>query len=248
MKNVINVSDIQLTNGGYYTGEALDNGYGMIEISGKGKVRNPDGSSYDGSWKYGRPYGYGIYRFADGDFHKGYFDDTPNGVGYLCLNTTNQMRLGFFSNGKLNGWMMSIGQGRFSFGWAENGRIVKEHSKESQWMQNFLQFTVFRKYKGNMIQISKEEYGYIRYGAPSRDNKIGINYPPIGFTFFNDGKVVIGELVDINILNGNLVVCYPDHKIVSGRWKDNKLFRELSIEDVDAGIYMSYKTREMFDD
>ena len=243
MKNVISVSDVQLPNGGYYTGEALDNGYGMIEISGKGKVKNPDGSSYDGSWKYGRPYGYGVYRFADGDFHKGYFDDTPNGVGYLCLNTTHQMRLGIYANGKLNGWMISIGQGIFTFGWAQNGRMIQKHLLETEWMQNFLSDQVFLSYTGNLIQISKEEYGYIRYGAPRRKNTYGALYPSIGFTFYNDGKVVIGEQQTPNVLNGPLVVCYPNKDIVSGMWENNECLNRMSVNAVDEAVQGNFLRR-----
>lgn len=244
MENIITITDFELPNGGIYTGEAIDKGFGIIEIAGKGKAINPDGSSFEGRWKYSRPNGYGVYKFADGDYHKGYFDDTPNGVGYLCLNTVHQMRLGIYRHGTLNGWAISIGQGRFSFGWAQDGQLSDECLDETEWMQDFLLEEVFLNYSGNLIQISKEEFGYIRYGAPLRKNNNGVEHPAIGYTFYNDGTVIIGENAEKGNLNGAFVVCYPDHTILSGRWKDNQCTLEVPGKDVKATIQIQYFLRK----
>ena len=48
----IQVENVNLPNGGVYTGTAIQKVGGMIEISGKGKSINPDGSIYDGAWKF----------------------------------------------------------------------------------------------------------------------------------------------------------------------------------------------------
>ena len=236
-----------MPNGGVYTGDAIDNGLGTIELSGLGGITYPDGSKYAGQWKYGRPYGYGAYAFPNRDFHKGFFDEVPNGVGYLCLNSTNSMKLGNYVDGKLNGWAMTLDFNRnFHFGWAEDNKIIKEYHDETEWMQDFLVETVFAQWDGKLIQIVTEKNQFIRYGAPRRKDHYGITHPPIGFTFYNDGTVIIGESADINNLNGPQVVCYPNQRIELGRWHNNECSFATSGNEVKATIQIRYN-RRMFE-
>ena len=234
--NKITLEDFELPNGGVYTGEAIRN-FGLVEISGQGTVVNKDASKYTGNWFGGRPFGYGIYIFKNGDFHKGFFDDTPNGVGYLCLNSTNAMKIGLFKDGVMTGWAIGIMPGgRFNCSFLENGKVVEDHTDDVEWMNNFLHDRVFAAYKGNMVQVSSKN-GYIRYGAPNRSGKNGpIEFErcAIGFTLTNDGKMYVGMVKDVNNLNGKLIMCTPDHKIICGTWKNNVLVKEESIKEVDA--------------
>lgn len=233
----IHVEDFQLPSGGIYTGNAIDKGTGFIEICGKGKVINPDGSSYEGGWKYGRPYGYGVYKFADGDFHKGFFDDIPNGPGYLCLNTKRAMTVGFFHNGVRDGWAISIdASGDFNCSFLENGRVIQNHTRDFQWMADTLRIRVFCTYKGNMIQCS-EEKGYIRFGAPNRTatkNNIKFEKHAIGFLFSTDGNLYVGLIKNNDFLDGYCIVCTPDHRILSGKWENNEMVQEQPIDEIEA--------------
>lgn len=239
-ESIIHLEDFQLPCGGFYTGDAIDKGWGFIEICGTGKVFNTDGSSYEGRWEYGRPYGYGIYEFPDGDFHKGFFDDIPNGPGYLCLNTRSAMKLGFFTNGVLDGWAISIDAKKkfkkFNCSFLKNGRVIEDHTIEFQWMVDILYSRVFQAYTGNMIQCS-DKNGYIRFGAPNRtatNNNVKFKKHAIGFLFSTDGNLYIGLIKNHKLLDGHCIVCTPDHCIISGEWKNNEMVKIKPINEVKA--------------
>lgn len=244
----IHVDNVTLPNGGVYTGTAIQKVGGMIEISGKGKSINPDGSIYDGAWKFGRPYGYGVYKHSDGDFLKGFFDDLPNGPGYLCLNTTRSMSLGFYRNGVLNGWAISIRPGiNFNCSFLKNGMVVKDYTKEFQWMVDFLYDNVFTAYIGNKIQCSPQE-GYIRFGAPNRTRKcktITYERKPIGFQFSTDGNLYIGLFEDFSSLTGSYIKCTTDTRIISGKWKNGELIKEEPIKEIDAWTDIRFRTENI---
>lgn len=226
------VDEIILPTGAIYSGDAFMKD-GIHVAEGLGNARNLDGSTYNGAWHDNKPYGYGIYSFPDGDFHKGFFDDLPNGVGYLCLNTVHGMQLGHFVAGKLNGWAMSIRGGILQFGWHENGRMVRDCTEDVEWMDNLLHDSVFRRYSGNMIQVSKPLFGYIRYGAPNRKSDYS-QKPAIGFTFFNDGTVVIGALANVMVLDGMYALYKPDGTHVLGKWKANAFVSEQPAKEVES--------------
>lgn len=243
---IIQVENVTLPDGGVYTGEAVKN-FAFINICGKGKVRNMDGSTYEGEWENGRPNGYGIYTFPDGDFHKGFFDDTPNGPGYLCLNTKRSMTLGFYRNGVLNGWAISLSGGSFNCSFLQNGRVVKDHTSEFEWMYYLLYGRTFKTYKGNMIQCSSEN-GYIRFGAPNRTATGGFGKylkHAIGFLFSTDGNLYVGLIKDKNELNGCLIKCTPDHQMILGEWKDNTMIKEQPIKEIDAWTGLMLSSEEI---
>lgn len=226
------VDEMTMPTGAAYSGDVFIKD-GIPVAEGQGKARNLDGSSFTGSWHDNRPCGYGIYSFPDGDFHKGFFDDLPNGAGYLCLNTVHGMQLGHFAGGKLNGWAMSIKGGFITFGWHENGVLVRDCTEEVEWMDNLLHESVFSRYSGNMIQVSKPIFGYIRYGAPSRKSNYS-QKPAIGYTFFNDGTVVIGALADSRNMDGMFAVYKPDGTHVLGKWKANAFVSEQPAKEVES--------------
>ena len=229
---VSTVEEMTMATGSIYSGDVfMKDGIPIAE--GMGKARNMDGSTYNGAWHDNKPCGYGIYSFADGDFHKGYFDDKPNGVGYLCLNTIHGMQLGHYAAGKLNGWAMSIRGGIIRFGWHENGVMVRDCTEDVVWMDDLLHESVFSRYSGSMIQVSKPIFGYIRYGAPNRNSKYS-KKPAIGYTFFNDGTVAIGALSDSRILDGMFAVYKPDGTHVLGKWEANSFVSEQPKKEVES--------------
>lgn len=240
--NTIDVEDFELPTGGLYTGEAIYN-FGMVEITGKGSSTNKDGSKYEGEWFSAHPKGFGTYTFADGDFHKGFFDDLPNGVGYLCLNTERSMKIGMFRNGVMNGWVIGMMPGGiFNCSFLKDGKVVQDHTDDFIWMEFMLHDEVFAAYKGNMVQFSPKN-GYIRYGAPKRTGKkqiLKFERSAIGFTFANDGTMYVGMVNDIGNLDGKLVKCTPDHKIICGTWKNNEFIKEETMEEVKADTEIRY--------
>lgn len=242
----IHVEDVELPNGGIYKGDAIKKIGSKIEISGKGEVVFPNGDQYVGEWKYGYPYGYGTYLFKDGDFHKGWFNDyQPKGPGYLCINTTRSMNLGFYTGGKLDGWGISMRPGGIAkLSFYKDGTIVKDHTSDFQWMFDMLSEQIFTSYQGNMIQISPTK-GYIRFGAPSRTAKIGsakYEKKPIGFLFSTDKNLYIGLIDDHCNLNGCCIKCTPDHQIISGRWENNEFIKKESFEEIEAWTDIKIKT------
>ena len=239
----IQLENHRLPNGSIYTGEAKNISGELILIQGNGRAINPDGSNFEGEWKYGRPYGYGKHTFADGDFHIGFFDDKPNGPGCLILNTIDAMNAGFFLDGEMNGWAIALTpDGGFDCSYVEDGYILENHTDDFRWMNRILFTSVFDTYtrigtyKGGVIQSSAKN-GHVRFGAPNRivTKRCGEKYQrhAIGYLFSTDGNLYIGLIKDHKNLNGYCVVCTPDHRIISGKWENNVLVEELSLLDVE---------------
>jgi hypothetical protein len=241
-KDYIHVEGVELPSGSIYEGEALEGMY-SIEITGKGKSHHKDGSEYEGQFKYGIPFGFGTYIFPDGDYHVGFFDDLPNGPGYLCLNSQKGMSLGHYKNGKLHGWAIGIKHGLFNCSFLQSGKVVKDYTSEFEWMKDFLEWTIFETYKGNMIQKSPD-LGYIRYGAPNRTaQKFGIKFRKlgVGFLFSTDGCMYVGQFYEYNNLNGWAIKCMPNGEYLGGLWKDNVLVKsENSFKEIKAAISLEY--------
>lgn len=216
--NIEQLSNFELPNGSLYTGGYVKK-RSSVELYGHGNIAYPNGDSYEGTFKYGRPYGWGIYRFENGHSHKGYFDDKPNGVGYL--NENYDMAVGNFQDGRLNGWAISYKNRIFKFGYWKNGRLVNDMTSYTLWVRYEIS-DLRLYYHGNLIQIDKE-HKYIRFGVPERKINMGIDmtdaprWPAIGFEFFNDGSVKIGEIR--NNSSGNFILCKNDEAIEIGLWK-----------------------------
>ena len=101
-KDIINVKDYHLLNRCVYSGE-FDN--------------------YEEE-----PYGWGIMKYPDGHEAIGTFIKIPNGVAYI--NYGNYMQLGFFLQGRLNGWGIQMGKGTYNFGYYKDGVLVKDCTDE----------------------------------------------------------------------------------------------------------------------
>ena len=212
-----------LPDGSIYNGEGKVQ-FGSVELCGQGEVIYKNGDKYIGSFKYGRPLGWGKYIFTNGHTHRGYFDTFPKGIGYL--NENYGMTVGNYDTGKLHGWGIYYRHRIFKFGYWDNGKLVRDQSNITLWIRAEITNHRFE-YKGNLIQIAKE-HDFIRFGIPQKlldspDNGIPISVipklPAWGFEFFKDGIAKVGMIS--NHSSGEYLLCKPDGTTESGKWKDN---------------------------
>jgi hypothetical protein len=70
-------------------------------LTGRGKLRTPDGTIYDGDWLNGKQEGYGAYTAADGSsFEGGWTAGQPDGPG-VYRSAEGEVVRGVWENGKL---------------------------------------------------------------------------------------------------------------------------------------------------
>ncbi len=70
-------------------------------LTGRGKLRAPDGTIYDGDWLDGKQEGYGAYTAADGSsFQGGWTAGQPDGPG-VYRTAKGEVIRGLWENGKL---------------------------------------------------------------------------------------------------------------------------------------------------
>lgn len=237
-EQIVELSDFELPDGSIYNGSAIQKPFGFIELSGAGEISYPNGDKYNGEFKYGRPNGWGAYRFKNGHTHKGYFDNQPLGIGYL--NEDYSMSVGNFSEGRLHGWAICYKNRIFKFGFWKGGMLIHDETDKTLGVRDAISKERLY-YHGNIIQISKE-LDFIRLGIPPRSIGHGVNrpynpiFPAIGFEFFKDGSVKYGEIR--NHSTGDYVLCKPDGSMEIGHWKDdvktqNRVLSDLQ-KDVDS--------------
>ena len=218
------LSDFELPDGSIYNGGCIKKLFGGIELCGIGSVSYPNGDKYKGNFKFGRPYGWGTYWFKNGRHsHKGYFDELPQGIGYL--NEDYDMAVGNFFEGRLYGWAICYRNRIFKFGYWENGKLIKDETNKTLWIRK--QISHERAYyQGNLIQIDNK-HEYIRFGVPPKiiGEKIpGIpesqlpKMPAWGFEFFKDGSVKVGAIRNHD--SGEFTIYYPDGRSELGKWKE----------------------------
>ena len=229
------ISNMELPDGSIYNGDIIVKQFGSIELCGSGELVYKNGDKYKGEFKYGRPYGWGKYTFRNGYTHKGFFDGSPKGIGYL--NEDYNMSLGYFSEGQINGWGICYRNRLFKFGFWEHGKLIKDLTKETLWVRYEISNHRFE-YKGNLIQIGKE-YDFIRLGIPQKLLDTPIPEIPLskipklpawGFEFFQDGIVKVGLIKDH--ISGEYMLCKRDGSVETGKWKENKKTYDFSSFDV----------------
>ena len=125
-----NNSDIKLKgkliydNGNYiYEGEFLNG-----KFDGKGILKNLKGDIYEGSFKNGLKEGQGIFRFAEGDIYVGNFSFNKfDGEGKLIIKDISEYK-GKFKNGKYEGYGMlkSLTNNDILIGVFKDGKINGE--------------------------------------------------------------------------------------------------------------------------
>lgn len=226
------IQNYKLPDGSIYTGECRKTLF-FIELKGKGKIFYPNGDSFFGNFDNGHVRGFGKYKFHDGDTHTGWFyDGIPNGIGYL--NHHSSMILGYFKDGKVNGWGIQISpRGLFSFGWWKNNILIQNETENTQWIRaqiNRMQYI----HKAEMVSIY-EKNKQILFGIPQLKRKSILNgseyiQQPIGFLFSNTGEVLVSEKLYENV-TGWFVKYTPDKKVIYGYWKNGVLEREGSLSN-----------------
>lgn len=233
------VENFTLPDGSTYNGECIVRD-GMIELSGTGEVLYTNGDIYKGDFEHGFPRGWGMYKFKNGHSYKGFYDNYPQGLGYL--NEDYSMSLGQFSQGRLNGWAIRYHNNIFKFAYLKNGRLIKDETSKTLWVRREIT-SLLSKYKGNLIQISKE-HDYIRFGIPeifAIPKMAGIpddkrpKWPAYGFEFFADGSVKMGEIK--NHKSGTYILCHPDGSMEIGKWKDDVKVSDLTMEDIQKPVH-----------
>lgn len=230
------LSDYELPDGSIYNGNCIRKPFGSIELNGIGSISYTNGDKYKGIFKYGRPLGWGIYFFKNGHKHKGYFDDIPNGIGYL--NEDYDMAVGNFTNGRLNGWAICYRNKIFKFGYWREGILIKDYTPQTLWIR--YEISNHRiEYKGNLIQMD-EDHTFIRFGIPEKPLAIPTSQFPLshvpkmpayGFEFFKDGTVKVGVLRNHD--SGEYMLCKKDGTIDCGKWKENIKTSNNSSFDLD---------------
>ena len=215
--NMDTIQNFRLPDGSIYTGECVKNSF-SIELKGKGKIYYPNGDSFTGNFEEGFVRGFGKYHFKDGDDHIGYFyDGIPEGVGYL--NHHSSMCLGYFQEGKLNGWGMQINSsGLFHFGWWENNLLIQDETSDVQWLRTQINEEI-NLYKGGLVHIFNKQEAML-FGIPQLEKKSIFDnsqyiQPPMGFLFKNTGEVIIGDRIHSST-SGRLVQYTPDRGIIYG--------------------------------
>lgn len=229
----------ELPDGSLYNGSCIRKPFGTIELDGIGSISYPNGDKYKGNFKYGRPYGWGIYWFANGHKHKGYFDNQPRGIGYL--NEDYNMAVGNFFEGRLHGWAICYRNRVFKFGFWENGKLVLDETDKTLWVRCEIS-NLRAQYHSNLVQIS-QGHELIRFGIPERTINTGVKtpnspkWPAVGFEFYKDGTVKVGEIK--NNASGNYILCKNDRTMEIGHWKENVKDVEKTLIDFQGsvGIY-----------
>lgn len=229
------IENYNLPHGGTYTGQCRKNGL-FVELKGQGRAYYPDGADYQGSFDYGRPYGLGKYTFPNGDFHWGYFDDIPNGVGFV--NEHGGFTLGMFIDGELHGWAIKYYNNLFQFGWWYRNRIIQDESQRVLWVRAMITQRLRLAKEAHLIQVGEENRGFIRFGFPNTKHLNRISgkdniLPSVGFKFLKDGKVIVGEFFDTEI-TGNLVIYNKDKSCQYGYWENSVLLKPYSLQDFQS--------------
>lgn len=230
------LSNFELPDGSIYNGGCLRNPFGSIVLNGIGSLTYPNGDKYKGNFQNGRPYGWGIYWFQNGHKYKGYFDEHPKGIGYL--NEDYDMAVGNFYEGRLHGWAICYRNRIFKFGYWKNGKLLKDETNKTLWVRCEIS-NLRTQYNGNLIQIS-QGHEFIRFGIPERTINMGINspnspkWPAIGFEFFKDGTVKVGEIR--NNSSGGYILCKINGTMELGHWKDNVKDADKTLTDFQEPI------------
>lgn len=224
------IEDFKLPDGSVYSGECIKNIY-MIELSGEGEIFYPNGDKYIGHFENGNVNGTGKYYFADGDEHHGeFYNGIPNGIGYL--NKHESMCLGYYKNGKLNGWAIRLGD-KFDFGWWKDGLLVKNETDIVDW--------AFVK-----IQNSSFDGSWVRF---YKSGKFGFGIPPVkyvdyitpffGFLFFKDGNITVGSHINQK-KEGPVAILSADGNISYAEYQSDTLLKELTILEVRLAHLFGY--------
>lgn len=175
---------------GVYQGRWLSGNY----RDGQGKLRQLDGTVYEGHFKDGLPHDLGSFTFPNGDTYEGEFKDGfPYGNGTYIWQASGDKYVGNIARGKIQG----TGSYYFSTGEVYNGgfRRGKPHGK------------------GNFTWLNQDSYeGGWRNGELSGD----------GIYSFQNGDVYEGRFRK-GVKEGKGVYTSSDGITFSGNWKNGEV-------------------------
>ncbi|KAL8172319.1 hypothetical protein V2J09_024123 [Rumex salicifolius] len=102
--------------GGTYKGHCQG---GLPE--GRGRLQFPDGSAFDGMWRYGKRSGVGTFYFSNGDVFQGTWrDDLMHGKGWLYFHNGDRWFSNFWKG-------LANGEGRF---YSKSGEVFYGHFRD----------------------------------------------------------------------------------------------------------------------
>ena len=186
------------------------------------KYRLSDGSLYTGSFddSWDRPIGSGYCSYPDGHEAMGTFIGIPNGVSYI--NYGSMMQMGFFTQGLLQGWGMTMGNGDYCFGIFHRGNLIKDCTVLMEDLHEHITETT---------RVLKAKGINVRWGHHFLANDevfFGImvkGYKKIGIRFFPSGDVFLGMSPYSLDVTGTFVHL-KDSLIESGVFENGQLINE----------------------
>jgi hypothetical protein len=181
-------SSVLLENKTVYTGYWNDND----QKHGKGVQIWPDGSKYEGYWKWDKANGYGRLIHADGDVYEGDWAE-DRATGYGTYTHTN--------GAKYQGqWLNDQQHGHGVECWPDGARYEGEYLNGTKTGPGSFSWADGSKYTGEFL-----------------DNNIHGN----GTYYWVDGRKFVGEWKD-NKMNGRGVFTWVDGRSYTGEYLDDK--------------------------
>ena len=178
-----------------------------------------DGSLYTGNYDdyEERPMGAGYCSYPDGHEALGTFIGIPNGVAYV--NYISWMELGYFCQGKLQGWGMQMGNGHYHFGVFHSGTLIKDctilfentHTMISKMSRSLREKGLSVRWARRIVANNSVFFGVCEKG-----------YKKVGLRFYPSGDVYIGMSDSITELTGTFVHLF-DSSIESGVFEKGQL-------------------------
>lgn len=186
------------------------------------KYKLLDGSIYTGNYDdiNHKPVGSGFCSYPDGHSVWGTFIGIPNGPCYV--NYDSWMQLGYFSQGKLQGWGMQMGKGNYHFGVFHDGKLIKDcpvlfdeiHERITLMSRSLKAKGINVRWAHRFIDNNGVYFGVFEKG-----------YKKVGIRFLPSGDVYIG-MSDNSIEMTGTFVHLKDSSIEAGVFKDGKLIQE----------------------
>ncbi len=217
--------------------------------NGRGKMRYPDGSEYEGTFFMGLRHGKGKYRFISADpderllYEGDWLNDKMEGVGVLAFKNGDKYE-GCLKNGKHEGFGVYL--------WAIGDKYDGEWKDDKRHGKGIYTWSTGAKYEGGWQKSLKhgKAFFYNSDGSKTEEEwKDGLKVAGTGTFTLKDGGEFIGELKDgkrtgigtfnfpqsdaegrlkfegewlNDLFNGNGTLIWKNKKKYVGAWKEGK--------------------------